>query len=250
MKKLKNRILNCIHNIDKSSIETTKYAVPLGILCLVVLSAIPEPQARYIYDSNKYAISQDAELHSQTYTFETIPEQSVTTTSWVQSDSIRQLDGIFVEEITMTIQESTVTNSTISRIVQPSPSTTLPPISPPVQQPTTTVVVDSVTEGAFCPQWWDTALSVGWTEDDLPIIDRIMWAESRCRPDAISRTRDYGLMQVNRKVWRNYVEARGYVMDDLLDPSIGLMFALFVAQEAEAVGWCRYQPWYMSGRWC
>lgn len=105
-------------------------------------------------------------------------------------------------------------------------------------------------ENALCGHWWRLALEVGWELDDLPVLDEIMWAETRCQHDLISPTRDYGLVQINRAAWQDFVEARGYTMDDLLDARIGLMFGLLVAEEAEALGWCRYQPWYRSGSWC
>jgi len=105
-------------------------------------------------------------------------------------------------------------------------------------------------EDALCGEWWQLAIEVGWELDDLETLDRIMWAETRCQPDLVSSTHDYGLVQINRAVWREFVEARGYTMNDLLDARTGLMFGLLVAEEAEAMGWCRYQPWYRSGAWC
>lgn len=115
--------------------------------------------------------------------------------------------------------------------------------------PTTTTILPGI-DDARCGEWWALAVEVGWDVDDLPTLDEIMWRESRCIPDVVSPTRDYGLVQVNRAVWRDFVEDRGYVMDDLLDPRVGLMFGLLVAQEAEAIGWCRWEPWYMSGDYC
>jgi hypothetical protein len=128
----------------------------------------------------------------------------------------------------------------------------IPPMAslpPGITLSTTTTTLPGI-DDARCGEWWSLAIEVGWTVDDLATLDRIMWRESRCIADVVSPTRDYGLVQVNRAVWRDFVEARGYVMDDLLDPRIGLMFGLLIAHEAEAIGWCRWAPWYMSGDYC
>ena len=108
----------------------------------------------------------------------------------------------------------------------------------------------AVKREALCPEWWPTALEVGWTEDQLPTLDRIMWNESRCQPDAISPTRDFGLVQINRHVWRETVEANGWTMEDLLIPRNGLAMGLIVYEAALSHGWCGWQPWYRSGQYC
>jgi len=159
------------------------------------------------------------------------PVSTTTTTVWVA-------DPLMIEPLDADRHASEVSIPPVASLppgitLSPSTTTTLPGI-----------------DDARCGEWWPLAIEVGWTVDDLPRIDEIMWAESRCQPDAVSPTRDYGLMQVNRKVWRDFVEVRGYVMDDLLDPRIGLMFGLLIAEEAQTLGWCRWQPWYMSGDWC
>lgn len=117
------------------------------------------------------------------------------------------------------------------------------------QPPTTTTTL--VPDSALCGEWWVTATAVGWDVADLPTLDRIMWNESRCQPDVISSTKDYGLAQINRKVWRDDVEAMGWTMDDLLNPAVNLLVAKHVADSAEAIGWCRFQPWHgFSGDYC
>ena len=102
---------------------------------------------------------------------------------------------------------------------------------------------------AKCPDWWGYA-AIYFDADELEIVDRIMWQESRCQPDVISRTNDYGLMQINWAVWGDTINSQGFSQDDLLDPSVNMMWAFLIAHEAERIGWCTWQPWYMSGDWC
>lgn len=105
-------------------------------------------------------------------------------------------------------------------------------------------------ENALCPDWWQLAVDVGWTEEQLPILDRVMWNETRCQPDAISSTNDWGLVQINRKTWEPTVIENGWTMEDLLMPHIGLQMGLIVYNAAEDMGWCGWSPWFMSGSYC
>lgn len=103
--------------------------------------------------------------------------------------------------------------------------------------------------GTFrCWEWIDMAVDVGWGTDRLDVLDNIMYRESRCDPSQVSPTNDWGLLQVNRKVWRPYVESFGLTMDDLLVPQVNLWIGLQIANIAEYdYGWDWCQPWYMSG---
>src|SRR5262245_49645708 len=56
-------------------------------------------------------------------------------------------------------------------------------------------VLDEAAHGR-CAEWRDTALSVGWTENDWPTLNRIMYRESRCQPDARHRGGATGLLQI------------------------------------------------------
>lgn len=107
----------------------------------------------------------------------------------------------------------------------------------------------TIPAGAKCPEWWGY-VGKFFDADEIPIVDAIMWAESRCQPDVISPTRDYGLMQINWAVWGDTINAHGFTHDDLLDPSVNIMWAFLIAHEAERIGWCTWKPWYMSGQWC
>ena len=101
-----------------------------------------------------------------------------------------------------------------------------------------------------CPQWESLAKEVGWLAEDLPMLGRIMWAESRCIPDVVSSTNDFGLLQVNKAVWQSDLEQIGYEMSDLLEPRAGLKAGLYVANRFEAHGRCKWEAWQQSGSWC
>jgi len=96
-----------------------------------------------------------------------------------------------------------------------------------------------------CPQYETTILSVGFTFKELPVIDAIIYRESRCLSYVVNRTlnkdksHDYGLTQINGRSWceptryypDGYLQTLGILneCDDLLNPVINLeaAFALF-----------------------
>lgn len=94
--------------------------------------------------------------------------------------------------------------------------------------------------GARCPEWWTTAGDVGWPLDAMPVLDYVMFRESRCRPGATgiqvcSRgrcARALGLTQL-----------LGWACppDGCLDPVSNLRRALILW---EASGW---RPWCLDG---
>jgi hypothetical protein len=101
-----------------------------------------------------------------------------------------------------------------------------------------------------CPQWESLAVEVGWPAEDLAMLGRIVWAESRCIPDVVSPTNDFGLLQVNKAVWQSEIQQLGYEMSDLLEPRAGLTAGLYVANRFEADGQCKWEAWHQSGSWC
>jgi hypothetical protein len=88
-----------------------------------------------------------------------------------------------------------------------------------------------------------------WPEHELDTLDAIIWAESRCQPDA-TNGHDHGLLQINWPTWGPMVTELGYTKADLYDPAVNLMIGEMIAGEAERIGWCRFQPWHWSGAWC
>jgi len=47
-----------------------------------------------------------------------------------------------------------------------------------------------------CAEWFTVALDAGFTPDEWPVVDRIMWCESKCQPAAYNRSGASGLMQI------------------------------------------------------
>lgn len=75
-----------------------------------------------------------------------------------------------------------------------------------------------------CGEWRDLALTVGWTADQWPTVNRLMFAESRCDPSAWNRSGATGLMQV-MPFWAHHC---GGTPADLADPTFNLGCALHV----------------------
>ena len=94
-----------------------------------------------------------------------------------------------------------------------------------------------------CGEWYETAISVGWQPDEWDRLSAIMFRESRCQPDACSKStsglkcRDAGLLQVNQ-IHTKYLNDLGYDFpDSMLDPTLNLAFA---RRLYEGSGW---SPW-------
>lgn len=107
---------------------------------------------------------------------------------------------------------------------------------------------------ARCPEWWLPAQVVGWEPELLPVLDLVMWRESRCLPEVIG-TGGYGLLQIQWSVHSGWIREMGFGRDDLLRPSANLAVGRVLWQMAEdSVAFdCGWSPWYMSqpGRhWC
>jgi len=47
-----------------------------------------------------------------------------------------------------------------------------------------------------CAEWFGVALDAGFTADEWPTVDRLMWCESHCQPKAYNRSGASGLMQI------------------------------------------------------
>jgi hypothetical protein len=136
---------------------------------------------------------------------------------------------------------------------------TLPaePVKPPtpvnvvhITAPATTTTTVPGFANANCPEVWDMAISVGWPTEWLPKLDRIVWEESRCTADVVSRTKDYGYTQINWAAHGSRLTEKGISREMLLDPVVNLTEALWIAEYARDNYGCWSQPWYMSGDWC
>jgi hypothetical protein len=84
---------------------------------------------------------------------------------------------------------------------------------------------------ARCPQWWDVALDAGFTVDEMPTVDRVMWCESNCQPGAHNRSGASGLMQV-MPMW---FDGR-----DPYDPATNLTMAVEIKHKQGWHAWSCY----------
>lgn len=105
-----------------------------------------------------------------------------------------------------------------------------------------------VPASALCPQWWQTAVDVGWRESLLPTLDYLMWRESRCLPDQ-HNTKDpvggsRGLVQVNG-FWTPWLASKGIVKrsEGLFGPRRNLRAALAIYNYADARYDNGFGPW-------
>jgi hypothetical protein len=113
---------------------------------------------------------------------------------------------------------------------KPASSTTTPP------ETTVPVLRFDTPESAQCPQWWPLAAAVGFPLEELPQLDRIIWRESRCQPDAFNG-HDAGLTQINQ-IHREFVAVMGWTWpQDMFEPEPALRFTLKLWQGS---GW---RPW-------
>jgi hypothetical protein len=151
------------------------------------------------------------------------------------------------------IERATTTDSTTTTTtVPPVPITTSVEVVrvPEVESPRWLAAPD----WARCPEWWLSAQVVGWEPELLPVLDLVMWRESRCLPEVIGNG-GYGLLQIQWSVHSDWIEGLGFSRDDMLRPSANLAAGRVLWQMAEDSSsfQCGWSPWYMSqpGRhWC
>jgi len=100
----------------------------------------------------------------------------------------------------------------------------------------TTSTTLPIASDALCPQWWTLAREVGWSEQELEMLDFIIWRESRCFPDAWNGA-DAGLLQINQ-IHREFVAVMGFTFPEgMFDPRSNLIFGLKLWS---GKGW---EPW-------
>jgi len=171
-------------------------------------------------------------------------------TAWLDDPENYEHDALAPPATTTAAAPSSTTDAVVvatSPASQANPTTSIaPPSTARLQSGAPATSTSIIPAGAKCPEWWGFA-AIYFDADELETVDRIMWNESRCQPDAISRTNDIGLMQINWAVWGDTINSQGFSQDDLLDPSVNIMWGFLIAHEAERIGWCTFQPWYMSG---
>lgn len=99
-------------------------------------------------------------------------------------------------------------------------------------------------KSAKCPQWWDMAQSIGWRKNQLEMMDKIMYRESRCDLYAVNKQDpnggSFGLMQVNG-FWDDFCNLNK--KRDLIDPSINLRCSLSIFNYAKSRYDNGWGPW-------
>lgn len=93
-----------------------------------------------------------------------------------------------------------------------------------------------------CGEWHDTAIGVGWPEEQWPTLSRVLYRESRCTPEAWNG-HDAGLTQINQ-IHSEWLSQMGFSHpDDMFNPVNNLYFAYRLWSGREANGQCGWQPW-------
>lgn len=161
------------------------------------------------------------------------------------SRQLRLLAGIIISmaaiAVTPTFADAPEQAQTVSTIANTTTTSTT----------STTVPVD-----ARCPMWWSLALEVGFTIEQMPTLDRIMFVESRCDETQTNANDPNGgsvsVTQINR-FWclpsRYYPD--GYLQhigvltecDDLYTPEINLRAALALVAYSRSVGLSDWYQW-------
>ena len=141
--------------------------------------------------------------------------------------------SVVVIPTTVALQATTTTSFTTTT----STSTTTTEV-PLVSNPTDYIDEARALYGK-CGEWYETALAAGWELPTYwPDLSRIMFRESRCTPDACSKStsglpcRDAGLTQLNQ-VHRAGMAALGYTWPyDAFIPEINLRYAWVLYRDA------------------
>ena len=121
---------------------------------------------------------------------------------------------------------------------------------------TTTTTTVPIPPAARCPMWWGLARTVGFTDEQMPTLDRIIYRESRCDPTQLNAADPNGgsisLTQINR-FWclpsryypSGYLQAVGVLdtCDDLWQPEINLRAALALVAYSRSVGLSDWHQW-------
>ena len=170
-------------------------------------------------------------------------------TAWLDDPENYSHDALFpvpttaAASSTSTTGTALVATSTVPQAANPTSSIAVTAQDRSTVLDTTT---SSVLAGFKCSEMIGFA-AVYFEPDELPIVDRIMWNESRCQPDVVSKSDDPGLMQINWPIWGDTLNSQGFYREDLFNPAVNLQWAWLIANEAERLGWCRWQPWSASG---
>lgn len=142
-----------------------------------------------------------------------------------------------------------------------------PSVSPAPQPPATTTTTSTTTASttsttttlpvdADCGAWWSLATQVGFTDEMLPTLDRVIFRESRCDPTQHNQSDpnggSHGLTQVNGFWCRpSTYYPLGYLQtfdvltdcDDLYTPIVNLHAAYVLTVYSRNAGLCAWSQW-------
>ena len=124
----------------------------------------------------------------------------------------------------------------------------------PVETTTTLVQLAQIDPDTKCQEWLPLAVEVGWPNrtEVLQTLGRVMFKESRCQPDACSKSdkgrqcRDYGLIQGNWYAHHEWWTELGIEPQEMFDPATNLRWAYLLYLGLEEAGKCGWQPWSIS----
>ena len=119
---------------------------------------------------------------------------------------------------------------------------------------TTLSKLNQIDPDTKCQEWLPLAVQVGWPDDPrvLQRLGQVMWKESRCQPEACSKSdkgrqcRDYGLIQGNWYAHHEWWAELGIAPEQMLEPATNLRWAYLLYSGREAQGKCGWQPWSLS----
>jgi hypothetical protein len=136
---------------------------------------------------------------------------------------------------TMQIEASTTTSSTPETTTTTTTTTTEVPLA---SDPLDYIDEQRAMHGR-CGEWYDTAISVGWTDAEWATLSKVIYRESRCTIDAWNG-HDAGLVQIN-EIHTKWMGMMGFKFpEDMFNPTNNLYFA---RRLWETSGW---KPWKAS----
>ena len=117
----------------------------------------------------------------------------------------------------------------------------------PVETSTTLPQLAQIDPDTKCQEWLPLAVEVGWPNEThvLQRLGQVMWKESRCTAQIVSRGGDHGLTQINQ-IHEKWLSEMGWTLDDMADPAKNLRFAFLLWNSREEAGKCGWQPWSLS----
>ena len=135
--------------------------------------------------------------------------------------------------------------TTVAPTTTAAPTTTVAPTTTSTTTTTTTTVVPAATAATLrCPSWAAINLAAGFPVEELATADRILYAESRCRLDAVNPSDTNGgswcAYQINR-IHEGHLLAAGVIdyWEQLVEDMTACAAAAFVVY-TRSNGWT---PW-------